>query len=122
MNGIRDAFAGVFLLTMVAESAQDSPSKDIYGKWLPLRYEHGFDYSMLWQVLAVFTVILLALVLWNRKLIKEIKDRKRAEAALQQQTSELATLHALGRSVNATLTMEGTTKLALEGMLQRSSR
>ena len=77
---------------MVAESAQDSPSKDIYGKWLPLRYEHGFDYAMLWQVLAVYGT-LWRLVFWNWEADEE-NEGLQASRQRQQQTNELATLDA----------------------------
>jgi PAS domain-containing protein len=40
-----------------------------------------------WQLLAVFTVILLALVVWNRKLAGEIRHRKEAEEKLQALSS-----------------------------------
>jgi|GEM_PF-693013 len=74
------------ILVGILQKALDSISQrerdEIYQKWLPLRYEHGFNYTLLWQVLAVFLVILLGLVVWNRKLTKEIKQRKAAEKAL----------------------------------------
>ncbi|MFH0725140.1 MAG: ATP-binding protein [Pseudomonadota bacterium] len=56
---------------------------------MPLRYEHGFNYTLLWQALGVFAAILLVLVYWNRKLAREIKQRKRAEEALREKTEEL---------------------------------
>ncbi|MFH2126906.1 MAG: transporter substrate-binding domain-containing protein, partial [Pseudomonadota bacterium] len=74
------------ILVGILQKALDSISQrerdEIYQKWLPLRYEHGFNYTLLWQALAVFLVILLGLVFWNRKLAKEIKQRKAAENAL----------------------------------------
>ena len=78
------------ILAGILQKALDSISKeerdDIYYKWVPIRYEHGFNYRLLWRALAVFAVILLWLVVWNRKLSREIRYRKRAEADLS--TSE----------------------------------
>jgi PAS domain S-box-containing protein len=47
----------------------------------------------------------------------DITERKRAEKALQQRAEELSALNALGRAVNATLSMEEATAAALQGML-----
>ena len=74
------------ILVGILQKALDSISQrerdEIYQKWLPLRYEHGFNYTLLWQALAVFFMILLGLLVWNRKLVREIKQRKAAEIAL----------------------------------------
>ena len=73
------------ILAGILDKALDTISKaernDIYRRWLPIRYEYGFDYRMFWRALAVFAVILLGLMFWIRKLAKEIRHRKEAEAA-----------------------------------------
>lgn len=72
----------VGILQKALDSISPKERDEIYQKWLPLRYEHGFNYTLLWQVLAIFFVIILGLVLWNRKLAREIRHRKLAEVAL----------------------------------------
>ncbi|MBU4606171.1 MAG: transporter substrate-binding domain-containing protein, partial [Proteobacteria bacterium] len=72
----------VGMLQKALDSISPKERDEIYQRWLPLRYEHGFNYTLLWQALAVFFVILLGLVVWNRKLVKEIRHRKLAETAL----------------------------------------
>jgi PAS domain S-box-containing protein len=67
------------ILDKALASISSTERNDIYRKWLPLRYEHGFNYALLWKVLAVFVVILLALVAWNLKLAREISGRRKAE-------------------------------------------
>ena len=69
------------ILQQALDSISEAERNDIYRKWLPVRYEHGFNYTLLWQALAVFAVVLLALVVWNRKLAREIMHRKKADAA-----------------------------------------
>jgi len=64
------------------DSISEKEHAEIYRKWLPVRYEHGINYRLLWQVLALFVVILSGLGVWNRKLFREIKHRKEAELAL----------------------------------------
>lgn len=72
------------ILQKALDSISQTQRNDIYRKWLPIRYEHGFDYTMLWYALAVFAMVLLGMVAWNRKLFREITFRKKAEAALRQ--------------------------------------
>jgi PAS domain S-box-containing protein len=69
------------ILDKVLDSISEGERNDIYRRWLPVRYEHGFDYALLWQALAVLAVILLGIAVWIRKLTKEIARRKKAEAA-----------------------------------------
>jgi PAS domain S-box-containing protein len=70
------------ILQKALDSIPEKERADIYSRWLPIRFEHGFDYTRLWQALAVFGAILLGLVLWIWKLGREISKRKRVEAAL----------------------------------------
>ena len=70
------------ILQKALDSITEKEHDDIYRKWLPVRYEHGFNYKLLWQMLALFAVILVGLIVWNRKLSKEITHRKAAELAL----------------------------------------
>jgi len=55
---------------------------DIYNKWIKLKYEKGFDYTLLWKIVAVFLIVLTAFIWWNRTLSEQIKKRVAAEAAL----------------------------------------
>ena len=71
------------ILEKALNSISETERKEIYRKWLPVRYEHGFDYALFSKVIAVFTVILVALVVWNRQLTREIRFRKKAEEALR---------------------------------------
>jgi PAS domain S-box-containing protein len=70
------------ILQKALASISEPQRSDIYRKWLPVRYEHGFDYKPLWQALALFALILAALLLRNRRLSSEMKRRSKIEAAL----------------------------------------
>jgi PAS domain S-box-containing protein len=82
----------VGILDKALDSFTESERKEIFVNWLPLRYEYGFDYGLLWKALAVFTVIIGALFLWIRRLAAEIATRKRTEAALLQSEANRAVL------------------------------
>lgn len=77
------------ILQKALDSISESEKNDIYRKWLPLRYEHGFDYSLLWKALGIFTAVVLALLLRNIYLAREISRRKKAEAELRSSEERL---------------------------------
>ncbi len=79
------------ILQKAIDSISELERDEIFRRWLPMRYEHGFDYSLFWRALAIFTVILLGLWLWNRRLMREIKARKHAQTALISAKDHLQT-------------------------------
>ena len=72
------------ILNKTLDTISETERAEIYRNWVPIRYDHGFDYAVLWRVLAVFAVILAGLLVWNRKLSKEIKSRQKAEDELKK--------------------------------------
>lgn len=83
-------FTGI--LDKAIDSISEGERNDIYQKWLPIRYEHGFNYRILWQTLAIFAVILFGLILWIRKLTIEIRSRKKAEADAKENAGRFYSL------------------------------
>jgi PAS domain S-box-containing protein len=72
------------ILDKALDSISETERNDIYRRWMPVRYEYGFDYTLLWRALAVFAVILLGIAAWVWKLTREIAGRRKAEAALSE--------------------------------------
>lgn len=73
-------FAGI--LQKALEAIPQSQRNEIYRKWIPVRYEHGFNYKLFWQVFTLFAVIVLFLFYRNRMLKREINNRKKVEEDL----------------------------------------
>ena len=48
------------------------------------------DYTLVWQILAAATFILLAFLYWTRKLTAEVSRRKRAEESVRESAARLA--------------------------------
>ena len=65
-------------LDAIPKSERDA----IYHDWISIRYQHGVDYGLLWQVVALAALVLFIIVYWNRRLAHEIQQRRRAEASL----------------------------------------
>ncbi len=80
------------ILQKALDSISEAERERIYHKWVPIRYEHGVNYKLLWQVLAIFSIVLAVLLVWNRKLRREITSRKEAEAALRKTEQRYRTI------------------------------
>jgi ABC-type amino acid transport substrate-binding protein len=68
-------------------------------KWLAVRYEHGLRPAdlLIWVigVIGVAAAIVLVIALWNRRLRREIEERKKAEAELRGAHSEIKALRGI---------------------------
>ncbi|OEU74961.1 MAG: hypothetical protein BA869_00055, partial [Desulfuromonadales bacterium C00003107] len=80
------------ILQKALDSISPAERAAIYHKWVPSRYDFGFDYRLVWRILALFAVALAGLIFWIRKLIKEIQQRKRAEMELADAHKLLQTI------------------------------
>ncbi|BCS96605.1 hypothetical protein DSLASN_22370 [Desulfoluna limicola] len=47
----------------------------IFNSWVSIKYEHGFDYSLLWKVGVPLALMLLLLAFWNRRLERVVTMR-----------------------------------------------
>lgn len=59
-------FAGI--LNKALAAIPENERTNISNRWIGVRYEYGFDYSLLWKVLAVVFVILALFLYWNYRL------------------------------------------------------
>ena len=71
------------ILQKALDSISEQERDQIYRNWIKLRYELGVDYDLLWKVLAVVTLVIVTILLWNRRLSNEIEKRIEAEKLLQ---------------------------------------
>ena len=80
------------ILDKALNSIGEEERQTIYRKWLPMQYDRGFDYSLLWQVLIGVSLVFGLLLWWNRKLSLEIRNRKQAEHTLRESESKFRDL------------------------------
>ncbi|MBC8211348.1 MAG: diguanylate cyclase [Gammaproteobacteria bacterium] len=70
------------ILQKALDSITEEEHDQIYHNWIKLRYELGFDYVLMWKILAVVFLIVLFILIWNRRLSREIDKRIEAEKLL----------------------------------------
>ncbi|WP_188110033.1 transporter substrate-binding domain-containing protein [Sulfurimonas hydrogeniphila] len=76
------ALASIF--EKVISAIKEEDRHRIESRWIAVEYAHGFDYKLLWKLLAGVVFIIAVFVYWNRKLALEIKKREKAQEELLQ--------------------------------------
>jgi len=83
----------VSIINKIISTITAKQHSEIQNKWLAVRYEHGIRKSdvLKWilEVIGISIVILSVILLWNRKLNREIHERKRAEETLLEGEKKL---------------------------------
>ncbi|WP_428565207.1 MAG: transporter substrate-binding domain-containing protein [Solidesulfovibrio sp. DCME] len=77
---------------MAVASLTEKERNEIFSRWIAVTFEHGFDYALLWKILAGVAVAVAAIVYWNRKLVRLNQAVTRANAGLNQAHAKIATL------------------------------
>ncbi|MEA2029294.1 MAG: transporter substrate-binding domain-containing protein, partial [Campylobacterota bacterium] len=92
--GIRkDSKPLLSIMQKLVDGLSQSDHKSIQSKWMSVKYELGFDYTLLWKILSVVGVMMILFIYWTRKLSREIAHRKKIEAQLKvaKEKAEAAT-------------------------------
>ncbi len=70
--------------------------REIRQRWFSIRYDHGTTIIDIVKWIAfsllLSSVVIGAIILWNRRLVKEIEERKRVEVRLRESERQLSTL------------------------------
>ncbi len=87
---VRDDYAPLIpILNKLINTFSHEEKQDIYDKWFSVKYEKGFDYTLLWQVVLAFSVIVLFIIYKNRQLITYQTIIKAKNRTLEKQKEEL---------------------------------
>ncbi len=84
------------IINKVLGTMTEQEHREIYHRWLNVKYEKSIDYTLVWQILAGAFFFLCVILYWNRKLAKvnsklhaEISERIRAEDTIKENQKEL---------------------------------
>ncbi len=80
---------GIKIINKVLHSISKQEKQIIYNKWVGITFEQKVDLTIIWEILIVAFLILFGTLYWNRKLKKEIIERKRIENELKAQKDQL---------------------------------
>ncbi|MDM8525845.1 transporter substrate-binding domain-containing protein [Desulfococcaceae bacterium HSG8] len=72
------------LLNKAISTITPEEHEAIRRKWMPLRYEHRIDWGFALPWIIASLLILTVTLLWNRRLTREINERRQAEKSLRQ--------------------------------------
>jgi PAS domain S-box-containing protein len=81
------------LIDKALTAMSDDEESEILNRWLSIRYEHGLNMKQVvsWVVglTAIFSLVFAVILIWNRRLKREIESRKQAEDALREKSDYL---------------------------------
>lgn len=67
-------------------SITDEEWNGIFQKWYTVKIEHGFNYKLLWKIVLAAFLLIGIILLWNRSLVSQINQRRKAEDKLKRET------------------------------------
>ncbi|MEA3352295.1 MAG: transporter substrate-binding domain-containing protein [Campylobacterota bacterium] len=62
------------IMQKAVDNISDDQRRDILNKWISIKYEKGVDYTLLWQVIAAFSIVLGIILYFLSKQIKLKED------------------------------------------------
>jgi len=80
------------IINKVLSSMDERKNLDIRKKWLNVAVNELQDYTLLYQIISIFVLFLLATVYWNRRLSREIRERKNIEKVLKNEKENFKVL------------------------------
>ncbi|MGE0083092.1 MAG: transporter substrate-binding domain-containing protein [Desulfococcaceae bacterium] len=116
MYGIRKEYPELLsIINKGIDSITKEEHEAILQKWFTVKVEHKADWSEIWHwflgISGFFTGILLISLLWNRRLTREIDERRRAEETLKSSEEKFRAI--FENSSSATAIMEPDTTISM---------
>ncbi len=81
------------LATLISQGIAAMPADErnaIRQKWGSVEFKPQRDYTLVWQIAGLATLVVLLFAYWNRKLAREVVRRQRAEESLRDSAAQLA--------------------------------
>jgi PAS domain S-box-containing protein len=63
------------IITKSVAAIKPEEHQIIHSRWLSIEYQKGFDYTLLWKVLAGVGLVFFFIITWNKQLSRKIKER-----------------------------------------------
>lgn len=63
--------------------------RKIFTRWIPIKYDQGIDYKLIWEVTIVAIILIFLMTYWNTKIIKANKLLKEIQKDIEEKNKEL---------------------------------
>ncbi|WP_419766338.1 MAG: diguanylate cyclase [Arcobacter sp.] len=83
------------LLTILQKSVNkitNEMHREIFRKWIPIKYQKGVDYALVWEISITAILLIVLIIYWNRKLMQTNNLLKQAKKDIQEKNKELKRL------------------------------
>ncbi len=80
------------ILQKVINNITNEVHREIFNKWIPVKYEEGVDYDLIVKIVLAALFLIFLIIYWNTKIIKANKLLKEAQVAIELKNKELNTL------------------------------
>jgi len=96
------------ILQKALDSITADERRDIYGRWIQVKYQNEVDYRLIILIIGIASVIILVIYGWNKKLRREIEHRQKAEKALKASEQKYRAMFTSSNVGLALCKMDGT--------------
>lgn len=88
------------ILQKAINSMTNELHREIFHKWIPIKYEKGVNYDLVWKIAITSLIVILLVIYWNRKIIKTNKLLEEAQRKIEEKNKELEKLATTDKLTN----------------------
>jgi polar amino acid transport system substrate-binding protein len=88
------------ILQKTINSISNEIHREIFNKWIPIKYEKQIDYSLVWKISFAALFLILLTIYWNRKIIRANNLLKEAKKDIEKKNKELEQLSITDKLTN----------------------
>ncbi|WP_417327790.1 diguanylate cyclase [Halarcobacter sp.] len=88
------------ILQKAINSMTNDMHREIFSKWIPIKYEKGVNYELVWKIAIGSLIVILLVVYWNRKIIKTNRLLEEAQKDIEEKNKELEKLATTDKLTN----------------------
>ncbi|WP_320035749.1 diguanylate cyclase [Halarcobacter sp.] len=100
MAVVKDDTTLLNILQKTIDSLTKDIHREIFSKWIPIKYEKGVNYDLVWKVGLGSLLFILLVVYWNRKIIKTNKLLEIAQKDIEEKNKALEKLATTDKLTN----------------------
>lgn len=100
MAVVKDDTILLDILQKAINSMTSELHREIFNKWIPIKYEKGVNYELVWKTAIISLIVIILVIYWNRKIIKTNKLLEEAQKKIEEKNKELEKLATTDKLTN----------------------